>query len=239
MLEKVIDKTQPEGKWEFNKSVAAAFDDMLARSIPQYDIMRDACFRLACDHVQTKTDIVDLGCSRGEAMSKLILKYGAYNRFVGVEISKPMADICRERFKGYIDSGIVTIREDDLRRTYPPVSSSVTLAVLTLQFTPIEHRLRIIQNIYDSTLPGGCLILVEKILGDSAQIDNLFVKHYYELKKENGYSQDDIERKRLSLEGVLVPVTERWNRDMLLGSGFKKLDCFWRWMNFAGWIAIK
>jgi tRNA (cmo5U34)-methyltransferase len=65
------------------------------------------------------------------------------------------------------------------------------------------------------------------------------VKLYYQLKAQNGYSQDQIERKRLSLEGVLVPMTAGWNEEMLQMSGFRQVDCFWRWCNFAGWIAVK
>jgi tRNA (cmo5U34)-methyltransferase len=53
------------------------------------------------------------------------------------------------------------------------------------------------------------------------------------------YSQDEIARKALSLEGVLVPITAKANRDLLKGAGFARVDCFWRWCNFAGWLAIK
>jgi tRNA (cmo5U34)-methyltransferase len=55
----------------------------------------------------------------------------------------------------------------------------------------------------------------------------------------NGYSQDEIERKRLSLEGALVPLTARFNEELLRGAGFDQVDCFWRWSNFAGWLAIR
>jgi hypothetical protein len=67
----------------------------------------------------------------------------------------------------------------------------------------------------------------------------MMVHEYYGMKAQNGYTQEQIERKRLSLEGVLVPVTARWNEEMLAAAGFTQIDCFWRWMNFAGWIAIK
>ena len=53
------------------------------------------------------------------------------------------------------------------------------------------------------------------------------------------YTQEEIDRKRLSLEGVLVPVTAAWNEDMLRREGFRNVDCFWRWMNFAAWVAVK
>lgn len=235
------DQTIPQGKWEFDPEVTHVFDDMLSRSIPQYGIMRQACFDIACQYRKPQTDIVDLGCSRGEAIAALIDKFGAQNRFIGIEISEPMLEACGERFAGYMNCSpkIVDIRKLDLRTDYPGVYSSVTLCVLTLQFTPIEYRQRIVKNMYKHLVDGGALILVEKVLGADADIDELMVRLYYELKAYNGYTQEQIERKRLSLEGVLVPVTAKWNEELLKMAGFTHIDCFWRWMNFAGWVAVK
>ena len=233
------DQTTPGAKWQFDGEVAACFDDMLARSIPQYEVMRQAVYDLACRYVQPGTDIVDLGCSRGEAMDRLVSKYGARNHFVGVEVSPPMLAACRERFAGMVIAGVVEIRELDLRSAYPPARASVTTCVLSLQFTPIEYRQRILRDIWRTTLPGGALLLVEKVLGSTAELDAQMVDLYYGLKADHGYSSEAIERKRLSLEGVLVPVTAGWNEELLRGAGFRAVDCFWRWMNFAGWVAVK
>jgi tRNA (cmo5U34)-methyltransferase len=226
-------------KWEFDESVTSCFDDMLERSIPQYRIMREAVFNIACRYAQHKTPIVDLGCSRGEALAPFVNKFGVYNRHIGVETSKPMLEACRKRFAGLIDSGVVEILEMDLRKNFPPVNPSVVLSILTLQFIPINYRQAIAQKCFDNLLPGGCLILVEKILGSSAKIDDLMVENYSNLKKNNGYSFEEIDRKSLALEGVLVPVTAKWNEEILKQAGFSHVDCFWRWMNFAGWVAIK
>lgn len=233
------DQVNPKGKWEFDADVTAVFDDMLARSIPQYSLMRQTVFELGSCFVAGQTAIVDLGCSRGEAMAPFVDRFGAFNRHVGVEISEPMLAAARERFKGFIDSGIVSIRRMDLRSEYPPERASLTLAVLTLQFTPIEHRQRIVRDVFKSTVEGGAFILVEKVLSATADIDARFTRMYWDMKRGNGYSDEQIERKRLSLEGVLVPVTARWNEELLQQAGFRQADCFWRWMNFAGWIAIK
>lgn len=235
----IKDNVLPKHKWEFDKDVADCFDDMLERSIPQYDVMRKSCFDLACQYVKPRTDIVDLGCSRGEAITKLIDKYGALNRFVGLDISDPMLTACRNRFKGLIDCGVVDIRKSDLRNDFPHTNASVMLSVLTIQFTPIEYRQKIIKNIYNGLISGGAFIMVEKVLGSTYEIDTNMIDLYYGLKKTNGYSQDQIERKKCSLEGVLVPLTSKWNEELLKSAGFIQIDCFWRWMNFAGWIAIK
>jgi tRNA (cmo5U34)-methyltransferase len=233
------DTGHTEGRWAFDAEVARVFDDMLARSIPQYETMRRACFDVACRYVQPGTAIMDLGCSRGEALAPFIDRFGAYNRYVGVEVSPPMLAAARERFKGWIACGQVDVRHLDLRKDYPPVNASLTLSVLTLQFTPIEYRQRILREVWKHTVAGGAFILVEKVLGATADLDGIMVESYYGLKAANGYTHEDIERKRLALEGVLVPVTARWNEELLRMAGFGQVDCFWRWMNFAGWIAVK
>lgn len=226
-------------RWAFDDEVTRVFSDMLERSIPQYDVMRQTVFESATAFVKQNTDIVDLGCSRGESLAALVDRFGARNRFVGVEVSKPMLDACRERFKGYLNSGIVDIRDFDLRSGYPPVKASVTQAVLTLIFLPIQHRLRVVRDVYRATIPGGVFILVEKVLGATADLDEHMVAQYHKLKYANGYSWEDIERKRLALEGVQIPVTAQWNEDALRAAGFRQVDCIWRWHNFAGWLAIK
>lgn len=225
--------------WAFDDEVSRVFDDMFARSIPDYDMMRKATFDVACRYVQPKTDIVDLGCARGGAIAGLVDRFGAHNRYIGIEISEPMAEAARERFKNYIDSGVVDIYQRDLREWYPPVRASATLSIFTLQFTPIEYRQRIVKRIYDHTIDGGVFILGEKILGRDDAMNTLLVDVYYQLKAEHGYSQEEIERKRLALEGVLVPVTAKWNEELLRDAGFRHVECIWRWMNFAAWVAVR
>jgi tRNA (cmo5U34)-methyltransferase len=205
---------------------------MLARSIPQYAVMRKGVADIASRHAVDNAHIMDLGTSRGGAIADLIEARGTKCRYVGLEISKPMLEHAQRRFAAF--DGYVNIREHDLRRGIPNIPCSVVLSILTLQFVPIEYRLGIVQAVYNTLRPGGAFILLEKILGNSGSIDSLMVDLYYSLKGANGYSGEEIERKRTSLEGVLVPITARWNEDMLNQAGFRQVDCFWRWMNFAG-----
>lgn len=235
----VKDRTMPTGRWTFDEAVTDAFDDMLRRSIPQHDLMRDLCFKIGRRFVVDKTAIVDLGCSRGEALAPFVDRWGARVHHVGVEVSEPMLAAARERYKGLIACNVVTISDLDLRRGYPPHLASLTLCVLTLQFTPIEHRQRIVRDAFRSTIPGGAMILVEKVIGSTAETDAVLTEEYLDVKRAAGYTEDQIARKRLSLEGVLVPVTARWNEEILSAAGFRHVECFWRCLNFAGWLAVK
>ncbi len=234
-----VDHVLPQGKWTFDGDVTDVFDDMLRRSIPQYDVMRKAVFDVGRRFVQPSTEIVDLGCARGEALVPYVEHFGAQNYYIGIDVSEPMLTVARERFKAKIEGGLVKIFNLDLRQTYPMSNASLTLAVLTVQFVPIEYRPRLLTEVCKHTVPGGALVMVEKILGSTAPMDEMLVDVYYAMKRENGYSREEIDRKRLSLEGVLVPVTASWNEELLAHAGFGEVECFWRWMNFAGWVAVK
>lgn len=229
----------PERRWEFDEDVAGVFDDMLERSIPAYREMRRLVYEIGRRFAGPGAHVVDLGCSRGEALAPLVADFGDSARYTGVETSEPMLEAVRERFAPEIAAGTLDILDLDLRSAYPEVRATLTLSVLTLQFVPIDHRHRVVQDAFDHTAPGGAFILVEKLIGGSSAFNHLFADVYRDHKRAGGYSDEAIDRKRLSLEGVLVPITAAWNEDLLRRAGFAEVECFWRWANFGGWIAIK
>jgi tRNA (cmo5U34)-methyltransferase len=229
--------------WEFDASVADVFDDMLARSIPQYEIMRELTTSFALDVLEPTDRIVDLGASRGEALARL-LDHRRCPRHVtahAIECSPPMLAALADRFRLEVARERVIIEDRDLRTGLPYVSESVgvVLAVLTVQFLPIDYRQQLVAESYRVLRPGGALVLVEKLLGRTARLTESFDRNYLAMKSEHGYSDDEITRKRYALEGVLHRVTASWNEDTLAAAGFRHFDCVWRWCNFAAWIAYK
>lgn len=223
--------------WVFDEAVAAGFDDMLERSIPQYEVMRAVVADVAHQFVRNDFCVVDLGCSLGEAMRELAARNPSHAlRFLGVDASEPMVELARQRFR---EDPRVAVVHGDLRTWYPDRTACVTLAVLTLQFVPIEHRQAVLRRAWRQTVPGGALVVVEKVLGSSAAADELLVKLYHGRKAAAGYSQDEIRRKALSLEGVLVPVTSAWNEDLLRRAGFGEVELVWGFLNFRAWVAIR
>lgn len=230
------DHTLPTGKWDFDESVTAVFGDMLERSIPQYDIMRQAVASLVKTFVDKGDNVFDIGCSNGIGLEHIVNAVGNNCSYVGLEMSQPMLQEAQKRFK---ENKGVEIREADLRFDDFHASAKVVLSVLTLMFIPIEYRQQVLDKCYKALPEGGALIVVEKILGETGSLNNLYVDEYLQMKAHNGYSQEEINRKRYSLEGVLVPLTAKWNEQLITAAGFRYIDCFWRWMNFAGWIAIK
>lgn len=245
-----LDKVLPESKWEFDATVAQCFDQMLERSIPSYGVMRKLTTDLAMHYLDKIPSpigikVVDLGASRGGAIADLVeLNRFRIASFFALETSQAMLDVMRTRFATAKDVRVV---DYDLRNVtvsaksgpFRESSTDVLLSVLTLQFVPLEYRQRIMRAIYESLRPGGVFLYVEKVLGSNYETDDAQVKLYYDMKRANGYSEVEIQSKKTSLEGVLVPMTYAWHVDLLEESGFRHIDSYFRHLNFCGFMAVK
>jgi tRNA (cmo5U34)-methyltransferase len=212
---------------------------MLERSIPDYINMRTLVNDLTLKYLQNRSSVLDLGCSTGGAIKDIIASVQPEVVFIGVEISEPMREQAKKNLQKFIETKQVKIINCDLREDFPISSNSVVLSILTIQFIPIEHRQKIISNIYESLLSGGVFIFVEKILGNDSIGNSMLEDLYYKLKGENGYTEEQIRSKRKSLEGILVPVTSDWNMEMMSKAGFSNIQQFWQQLNFAGWVGFK
>jgi tRNA (cmo5U34)-methyltransferase len=77
------------------------------------------------------------------------------------------------------------------------------------------------------------------VLTDDPAFARLFIDLYHDYKAAQGYSHLEIAQKREALENVLVPYRAAENVEMLRRSGFAEVETFFRWFNFAGFVAKK
>lgn len=231
-----------DGKWEFDGDVAKAFDDMLFRSIPSYPQMREIVTAAASWFMAQDADlplVIDLGASRGEQIAWL-RQHAVAASYLAVESADAMIEELRRVYHQPFHVSGVQIVQHDLRGGLPPSGpATVVLSVLTLQFIPIEHRQRLMREVYDRLRPGGALIMVEKVLGESAESQAMLTDLYHAFKKARGYSDEAVRRKALALEGALVPLTAQINEEWLRSAGFAVVESVWSHFNFRAWVAVK
>jgi tRNA (cmo5U34)-methyltransferase len=227
--------------FSFNKEVTAVFDDMLDRSVPFYQEIQRMTAEMAVDFAQPNTNIYDLGCSTANSFLNIdrLMAPDANVRFVGVDESPAMLDKARAKLTAAKFARPFELEQGDLNAGITVTNASVAMLVLTLQFIRPLYRERVVKAIYDGMTDNGCLIVVEKVLGENSTFNRLFIKHYYEMKRRNGYSEMEISQKREALENVLVPYRLEENKELLRGAGFRHVDVFFKWYNFCGMIAMK
>ena len=109
----------------------------------------------------------------------------------------------------------------------------------TLQFLPVEDRGPLLRRIVEGLVPGGLLLLSEKVVDEDAHMESLLVDLHHEHKRRNDYSQLEISRKRAALENVLIPETVAAHRRRLADAGFAHTGVWLRYFNFVSIVAIK
>jgi len=237
--DKLYSHPQPVDPFEFNERVVAVFDDMITRSVPLYreSLLRQA--QLACRFYQPGSRIYDLGCSHGNFGLELLNQMdGQPFHLEAIDSSAPMLEQYRQRLQDGCGTECIHLVEGSIEDC-PLEKASVIVINLTLQFLSPEVRTTLLSKVYDALLPGGILLLSEKVFHADADLDALQQDFYYRFKKENGYSQLEISQKREALENVLIPETCEQHVARLCAVGFEKIDIWLKWFNFMSLLCLK
>lgn len=227
------------GSFEFNDAVAAVFPDMLERSIPGYGQSIAAIGALASRYVQPATRCYDLGCSLGAATIAMRAHITVDDcEIIAIDLSPAMVKRCRALIENDKSRVKTTIFENDIRHSDIKNASMVVMNY-TLQFIPVDDRLKMIKRIYDGMTPGGVFVLSEKVADEDSAVENLLLDLHHDFKKSNAYSELEISRKRAAIENVLIPETTNTHISRLSSAGFEHCGVWLRQFNFISILAIK
>ena len=118
-------------------------------------------------------------------------------------------------------------------------NASVVVLNFTLQFIPVEDREALLAKIYRGILPGGLLILSEKLAFEDERQQFLQTEMHHLFKKMQGYSDMEISQKRTALENVLMAESFMAHQQRLTKVGFSSVELWFQYFNFSSMIALK
>ena len=237
--DKVFKERRAVGDFAFDNEVAGVFDDMVSRSVPSYAEIQRLLVELGTYFTTQGSNVYDLGCSTGTTLALLRKSLEANARLIGIDSSAEMLKKCGDKLQTLELRDAIELQCADLDSGIKLENASVVMLVLTLMFIRPLNREKLIASIYSGMNENGCLLLVEKVLGDGSLFNRLFIERYYAYKRRMGYSELEISQKREALENVLIPYRLQENRDLLLKAGFREVEVFFKWYNFAGFVAVK
>lgn len=239
LTDTVFADTGPVADFRFDEKVASVFDDMVSRSVPFYEEMQRMTCEIASDFAVPMTEIYDIGCSTGTTLLKLDKAVSPYVGFIGIDNSAEMIRKAEEKLQQASLSRAWRLEQADMHSDFAIENASVVTMLLTLQFVRPLYRERIMQRIHHGLNRNGCVILIEKLVVEDSRVNRIYIDHYYDFKRRNGYSETEIAKKREALENVLVPYRYEENHALLKNAGFRVVEEFFRWYNFSGILAVK
>lgn len=225
--------------FEFNSSVTHVFDDMVRRSVPGYQDMLDGIKAFAPSFASAGSAVYDLGCSLGSASLAVLQATDQRNiKLIAVDLSTPMIEQAENRLSAYKTKSSVEFRHADVCETEIHDASFVILN-LTLQFIKPAPRLALVKNIYDGLLPGGALLVSEKVRFENPTVQSFLDKQQMDFKRRQGYSDLEIAQKRNALENVMKLDTIPQHLQRFEDAGFEASSLWYQNLNFCSFLAIK
>ncbi|MCL4144068.1 UNVERIFIED_CONTAM: hypothetical protein GTU68_027376, partial [Idotea baltica] len=205
---------------------------MISRSVPLYNEVQLSCAKLCSLFAQSNSCIVDLGCSTA---SSLILSAKSIKdtsiKHIGVDASPAMLEKANVKISALQLQEQIELIEADILSWTLPERTSVVLMNYTLQFIPPNERQTLLENIYESLMPGGVLLLSEKVKHNHPKLHNALDTLHLQFKSDNGYSELEIAQKRTAIEKVMIPQTTEENLKLLSVAGFDDVEPFLKWYN--------
>ncbi len=224
-------------KFTFDQKVVDVFDDMVLRSVPGYKQMIELIGLAGRTYPVINSNVYDLGCSTGAATLSIASNLKSKSiKIFSIDNSQEMLDQCSKNLLG-TEANIQYICDDIENIQFE--NASLIVLNLTLQFIKPKNRSKLVKRMYDSLLPGGALIISEKIIHENEEINKSLISLHESFKRENGYSETEIAQKRKAIEDVLIPESIEQHLKRLSDAGFKKPLVQMQCINFASFLAVK
>ncbi|WP_321277331.1 carboxy-S-adenosyl-L-methionine synthase CmoA [Thiomicrorhabdus indica] len=228
------------GAFQFDESVVAVFPDMISRSVPGYQTILTGIGELTKLHAKPDTRLYDLGCSLGAATLTMLRATDDISgcSIFALDNSQAMINRAKEYLHAFHHDTPVELHCADICE-FEIKNASVVVINFTLQFIDPQAREALLKRIYEGLVPGGVLILSEKIHFDDEALQKSIEHMHWQFKRANGYSELEISQKRSSLENVLISDSEQEHLQRLKSAGFDSAGIWFQAYNFASFLAIK
>jgi len=208
-------------------------ENLMERLVPQYKKQHEIIYELLPEYSDKRLRVLDLGCGNG-VLSQLVLKKLPNAYVVGFDMTPKMIEAYEENlspYRGRYELMLGDYRFDSIGSNY-----DIILAGLTLQHLTWGERKDFYTLIYDILNPNGLFILNDIIIDEDWDTRNLQYSSWMKFIASNGEDPDFWLDKHMTKD---YPVTLEDHFKWLEQAGFSKMDCYWRFYNFAITMAIK
>jgi tRNA (cmo5U34)-methyltransferase len=166
--------------------------------------------------------VLDLGTGDGRLLA-LLQADRPHMLGVGIDFSKPMLAVARERFGG---DGRIELIEHDLTEPLPTVGPfDAVVSSFAIHHLEHERKRSLYGEVFDLLEPGGAFANFEHVASPTQRLHLAFFAALGEPME-----CEDPSDCLLDVETQL-----QWLREL----GFADVDCYWKWLEMALLVAVK
>ena len=189
-------------------------------------------------YLKDKAVIYDIGCSTGNYISEICKVKKKNLKIVGIDQNKNMISIAKKKIRKFkTQNEIKLICNDVFNLKFEKFDLAV--CSLLLPFFVRSLQVKLVKKIYKSLNRNGAAIFFNKCISESSRFENIYNQLYYDFKQEQGVSPSDILKKSKSLRSVHSINSTSQDLKLFKKIGFKKVEIFFKFLNFTGYLVEK
>jgi tRNA (cmo5U34)-methyltransferase len=227
----------PEHRRRREQVISDTFGSHVRTTVPFYDEIQRMVIELSEYFVRDQSVVYDLGSATGTTLALLSSAHSGKEdvQFVGFDLSKFMI---KEARKKVTRSNVRFQHKKLMDVEFSPPANFMT-SLFTMQFLTLAERRTLLRRINEGLIEGGGLLIVEKVSAEHSCFEEIWTELYCDFKRRQGLTPEQILAKANSIRGILKPLSVAENREFLHQSGFAQIEIFFKWYNWAGFLAVK
>lgn len=214
----------------FKSEESANYDNVIRRRIPLYGEIQTLMASLLPFPKKEYLRVLDLGCGTGETSISLLKEY-PLARVTGIDSSPDMLEVARKKVKH------TTWRVDflcqDIKAFNLEGEFDVIISGFSLHFLTPDQKEEILGKCLALLKDGGMFIDSEAVLSPSEKVYNIYMDKWKDFMRSNGFTDEEIGSHILKFLRDVKPVTGDNQLILMRKAGFKDVDCYFKYLNWA------
>lgn len=220
------------GSFQFDEGMIEGFDDHVPASIPVYNQVISLVAELSDWLAPKGAVIADLGSGTGGTVQAIATRHSSRDlHFHLYDSQSGMLEAARKKLEGITCGASYHLCRLEEGLTH--CGANLTLVLYVLQFLDPARRVGVLREARDRSRDDGALVLAEKIRVENPRWSEMAASNLTDYKAASGISPAAISRKERALRGVLIPLTDGQQRDLLAASGWGDVEVLHRWHQWA------
>ncbi len=196
--------------------ISKVYDENRKKFIPCFDDYYLTTARFLSSSISSPRTVLDLGAGTG-LLSKFLHDEFPDAKFLLVDVSEKMLDYTRN----------LPARKFDL-----------VASALSIHHLEEDEKESLYRNVFQNLEAGGTFVNIDQFNADSAEMNALYESYWVKSIRASGLSELEFERwqarRALDRENTVEKT-----KALLLGAGFRVVECTYKFMKFAVVVAKK
>ncbi len=214
--------------------ISKVYDENRRKFIPCFDDYYLTTARFLSSSISSPRTILDLGAGTG-LLSKFLHDEFPDAKFLLVDVSEKMLEVAKKRFEGIPNLEFSVL---DYTRNLPARKFDLVASALSIHHLEEDEKESLYRNVFQNLEAGGTFVNIDQFNADSAEMNALYESYWVKSIRASGLSELEFERwqarRALDRENTVEKT-----KALLLGAGFRVVECTYKFMKFAVVVAKK